>query len=467
MRSALLVLVLIATSAQADPPRRALWVGAHVGGNIVTDDWDLATVGNIQIGPSSGALVGLRVGGQIIEWFALEAGVNFIPYTANNDESGFAISLTAEAMAPFYQHDWQLFGVVGTGVYTNADGGAGSDSDVQIRYGLMLRGMLTGRLALRVDARHVITDGYEPDSFLGNNVELTAGIDYHIISQLPDGDGDGIVDRDDACPDVSGHSSARGCPDGDGDSVVDGKDSCPKTAGLVDLDGCPDGDGDGVTDKDDACPKLKGVKALAGCPDGDGDGLPDKDDQCPEVAGPKTMQGCPDKDGDGLTDAKDACPDKAGPIQTKGCPDGDGDGVADKDDKCPEEHGLAELQGCMPQEVAEKFSGTLEGIYFGSGSAKILDKSFPVLDEASRLLEKYPTVRIRIEGHTDDRGNDAKNLKLSKDRASSVKAYLVTKGIDANRLVSDGLGETKPIADNKKKKGRAKNRRIEFRVIQD
>jgi len=108
-----------------------------------------------------------------------------------------------------------------------------------------------------------------------------------------DTDGDGIYDKDDACPEVAGLEAFNGCPDADGDGIEDSKDSCPNEAGSAEMNGCPDADGDGVADKDDACPNEAGLAALAGCPDADADGIADKDDECPNEAGPSENKGCP------------------------------------------------------------------------------------------------------------------------------------------------------------------------------
>ena len=125
-----------------------------------------------------------------------------------------------------------------------------------------------------------------------------------------DTDGDGIYDKDDACPEVAGLAAFNGCPDSDGDGIEDAKDACPNEAGSKEMNGCPDSDGDGVADKDDACPNTAGLPALAGCPDADGDGVADKDDECPNEAGPAANNGCPwpDSDGDGVLDKDDQCP---------------------------------------------------------------------------------------------------------------------------------------------------------------
>ncbi len=84
-----------------------------------------------------------------------------------------------------------------------------------------------------------------------------------------------------------------------------------------------------------------------------------------------------------------------------------------------------------------------------------------------KILQANPDMNVRIEGHTDDKGAMAHNMDLSKRRAESVKKYMVDHGIDEGRLETVGLGPKKPIADNKTKKGRAKNRRVEFHIVQD
>ena len=138
-----------------------------------------------------------------------------------------------------------------------------------------------------------------------------------------DTDGDGIYDKDDACPEVAGLAAFNGCPDSDGDGIQDGEDACPNEAGLAEFNGCPDGDGDGVPDNADNCPTTPGLKSLGGCPDADGDGVTDGDDQCPNEAGPAANNGCPwpDSDGDGVLDKDDQCPNEAGTVANNGCPE--------------------------------------------------------------------------------------------------------------------------------------------------
>ncbi|MBL0184089.1 MAG: OmpA family protein [Chitinophagaceae bacterium] len=231
-----------------------------------------------------------------------------------------------------------------------------------------------------------------------------------------------------------------------------------------------DRDGDGVLDVDDKCPDVKGLASLKGCPDRDGDGIADGDDKCPDVAGLARYQGCPipDTDKDGINDEQDKCPTVPGVARYQGCPipDTDGDGVNDEEDKCINEKGPASNYGCpvIDEKIVERVNKAAQNVFFATGSDKLLAKSFPKLNDVVSILKENPSYKVNIDGHTDDVGKDESNQTLSEKRAASVKAYLVSKGIDESRLTSTGYGETKPVADNKTAAGRAKNRRVEMTV---
>jgi OOP family OmpA-OmpF porin len=259
-----------------------------------------------------------------------------------------------------------------------------------------------------------------------------------------DTDGDGIYDKDDACPEVAGLAAFNGCPDSDGDGIEDAKDDCPNEAGPAELNGCPDADGDGVADKDDACPAEAGLAALKGCPDADGDGVADKDDGCPNEAGPKENKGCPytDKDGDGVLDKDDDCPDVAGTVANKGCPE-------------------------VTEEVQKQLNEYAKTILFDTGKSSIKKESEEVLSDIIDILKEYPTAKFSIDGHTDSVGSEKLNQRLSDSRALAVKEYLVENGIDEFRLSSMGYGEDKPIASNRTKAGRAQNRRVEINLVKE
>ncbi|WP_312299980.1 OmpA family protein [Chryseobacterium sp.] len=209
-----------------------------------------------------------------------------------------------------------------------------------------------------------------------------------------------------------------------------------------------DRDKDGILDKDDLCPDTPGLPEFQGCPDTDGDGVPDKDDQCPEVAGPVENNGCPwpDTDGDGVIDKDDACPTVAGPAENNGCPwpDTDGDGILDKDDACPTVPGLPEYNGCpKPKTVTAKdVEGKLGSVFFDFNKATIKAESKPALDQAAEIIKKDGGHYL-LEGRTDAKGAEAYNLKLSRERAASVVAALDARGVEANALKSIGVGKAK------------------------
>ena len=263
-----------------------------------------------------------------------------------------------------------------------------------------------------------------------------------------------------------------GGKDTDGDGVYDKEDACPEVAGLKEFNGCPDTDGDGIKDSDDACPEVAGLAALNGCPDADGDGIADKDDACPTEKGTKANNGCPDADGDGVVDGKDKCPNTAGPAANNGCPwpDTDGDGVLDKDDKCPNEAGVASNNGCpevvIKEEAVKQLNEFARAIYFNSGKSTFRTGTTGKLDLIAGIMKEYPKANFSIQGHTDSSGSNTLNQKLSEKRAKAVLDYLVAKGgIAADRLTSAGFGEDYPIADNKTRAGRAENRRVEIKLV--
>jgi len=265
----------------------------------------------------------------------------------------------------------------------------------------------------------------------------------------------------------------RGCvKDTDKDGICDEKDKCPTVPGPAETEGCPDRDRDGILDADDRCPDVPGLPQFQGCPDQDGDGIEDSKDRCPKEPGPAKFDGCPDRDKDGIPDLKDRCPDQPGPEATEGCPDQDRDGIADAEDKCPDIPGKKEFQGCPPP-TPEKVRLTaerieiLEMVFFDTNKATIKPVSFGILDQVAQVLQDNPFIKkLEVAGHTDDVGPDDKNLRLSQARAEAVRAYLISKGVAAERLEARGYGETKPLVPEKTKEARAKNRRVEFLILE-
>lgn len=167
-----------------------------------------------------------------------------------------------------------------------------------------------------------------------------------------------------------------------------------------------------------------------------------------------------DTDGDGLTDDIDECPTEAGRIM--GCPDKDGDGIPDRNDACPEQYGKPENQGCpLAKETMDIIKKISENTYFETNKAELKKSCIPSLDSLATILKQNPEVAIRIEGHTDNVGSSENNLKLSKERAASVRAFLISKGIDPGRITSEGFGDTRPLMSNDTEEGKSKNRRVE------
>jgi OOP family OmpA-OmpF porin len=180
----------------------------------------------------------------------------------------------------------------------------------------------------------------------------------------------------------------------------------------------------------------------------------------------------PDRDGDGVPDDQDLCPDQPGSPEMDGCPDRDGDFIPDPQDRCPDEPGPAENDGCPVQgpvvELETERISLKDSIHFDTDKATIKPESDPVLDAIATLLRDHPELRrVRVEGHTDNRGTAPYNKDLSLRRARSVVRALVDRGIASERLVYEGYGFDRPVADNGTALGRAKNRRVEFLILEE
>lgn len=188
-----------------------------------------------------------------------------------------------------------------------------------------------------------------------------------------------------------------------------------------------------------SAPVAKVPKALK---DSDGDGVPDKYDECPDTPPGVEVDsvGCPiDSDGDGVPDYLDKCPDVPGPVENDGCPE-------------------------ITEEERRELDNAAKGVYFEINSAQLKDESYAKLDVLIEFLNSHPEVKIVVEGHTDNTGSAELNKRLSKQRVMSVKDYLVSKGIERERLRAIGYGQDKPLYDNNTEEGRRQNRRVYFRI---
>ena len=379
--------------------------------------------------PVSGEL-GLRVGFYPLRHFGLEADLAMMPTRTESEQRAFIFSSRAMGVVQLGLYRLVPFAVLGGGVIAvrSDDNAVGDDADQLLIVGGGLKYLINDHLQLRLDVRDLMSPKRgRTVNDPADSLEVLLGISVMLGPRKkpepeyipPDTDGDGILDDKDKCIDEIG-IAPDGCPirDTDSDGFADDVDECPEDPGA-EPDGCPipDTDGDGFLDPDDKCPEVPGMEPDGCMHDVDGDGLLPPEDKCPEE--PETRNGFEDTDG------------------------------------CPDE---------LPEEI-KKFTGVIEGIYFDTGKATIRDKSRPTLDEAVKVLKDYEDLRVEITGHTDDRGRDDKNLKLSADRAAAVKQYLVDAGVAEGRIETRGAGEAEPIADNKTREGRQKNRRIEFKVL--
>jgi outer membrane protein OmpA-like peptidoglycan-associated protein len=233
-------------------------------------------------------------------------------------------------------------------------------------------------------------------------------------------------------------------------------------------------------------PPAEAPEPPAPPPDRDKDGIIDREDACPDTPGVKTddpkTNGCPppppDRDKDGVVDSEDACPDTPGvktdDPKTNGCPpdpDRDKDGIPNEEDACPDTPGPKNADpkknGCPMAFVQGKQIKILQQVKFATNSSKIVPgkESLDVLNAVLDVLNQHPEIaRVRVEGHTDDRGAAAYNKTLSGQRAASVVNWLVQHGIDKSRLSSVGWGLEKPIDTNDTPEGRTNNRRVEFHI---
>jgi OmpA-OmpF porin, OOP family len=293
-----------------------------------------------------------------------------------------------------------------------------------------------------------------------------------------DADADGVLDRDDGCPDVAedrdGFQDADGCPDpdNDGDRIPDGQDRCrdtPETVdGFQDADGCPDNDddNDGVPDDEDRCRNgaedRDGFQDADGCPDpdNDGDGIEDKRDTCPngaeDVDGFKDADGCPDPDNDidQILDASDQCPnepeDRDGFKDADGCPDldNDEDGVPDAADACPATpetvDGTSDSDGCPEPagRMLPRWSGDrvlFDGLArFPAASARMPPALAAQLRMMAQLVRgRAPLDLVLVEAYPDRQGDQSlPALELAGARASAVRDVLAAAGIPVERITA-------------------------------
>jgi OOP family OmpA-OmpF porin len=449
--AAVLAAPMAAHAQDAQPQKKKLELGGFVGWHLFNQNNELGVPDAPDSqGPDDGPGLGVRMGFLFGPRFAVEGELVVIP-TASNGVDVTVFGWRVHALVHLVTAGkWRPFVLVGAGAMSLSSSDSTkveSDTDLQAHAGVGVKYDVTDDWGLRLDVR-----GMLPPSSASAGPTVDGEVWFGLYGRFP-------------MPEKKKEEAKTEAPppaDTDKDGLSDDVDHCPRDAedkdGFADDDGCPDADNDG-------------------------DGLPDGADKCPDQAEDKDGfaddDGCPDADNDddGVPDVKDRCPldaeDKDGTLDDDGCPDldDDADGVPDAKDQCkgqPETmNGYKDDDGCpdeLPAEV-KKFTGAIQGINFDNGKSTITKPSFPVLDKAVAVMQQYPDLRIEISGHTDDNGTHDDNMKLSKDRAEAVKTYLVEKGVNAARIETVGYGPDKPVADNKTPAGKAKNRRIEFRLL--
>ncbi|MCA9693334.1 MAG: OmpA family protein [Myxococcales bacterium] len=312
------------------------------------------------------------------------------------------------------------------------------------------------------------------------------GVGPEVVVVGPDDrDYDGYADPKDKCPDepedLDSFEDDDGCPDpdNDGDGVLDAaevdidhenkrytwrnddkREDPNGPGGFIDCRNDPE-DKDGFEDED-GCPE----------PDNDRDTIVDESDQCPNDPEDfdqfEDEDGCPDRDndGDGVLDASKFTRNPDGTYEWTNDDGQMVDGVYQDCRNAPETfNGKTDQDGCPEVLIIRNCQIKLtDKVYFKFNKHEVDPKSFGLLDQVADTLNVASDLNINIDGHTDSKGSDKYNDKLSQRRVDSVKSYLVGKGIDPNRLFPTGYGERKPIADNKTSEGRAANRRVEFNI---
>jgi outer membrane protein OmpA-like peptidoglycan-associated protein/opacity protein-like surface antigen len=464
--TALMVALLASTAAsnaRAQEDREGIKVelGLTGGYHHFANDLELGVADDPTLpSPKPSAVFGLRVGLVLHPMFVIEGEALGMP-TKDNQKGGLSTFISAErihlrfniapgaiaggALTPFI-----VVGVGGTSVLTSSgsayDEIKKGDTDFNFYGGAGLKYAITNLIHVRLDGRVLAAPNTKKDGF-SPDWEVTAGFGVTLGGHPPpppmapvaalvrDTDRDGIPDDQDKCPREAGPRENGGCPDKDtdGDGIVDRKDKCPDKAGPAERDGCPeeDADKDGIVDSKDKCPNdaedKDGFEDEDGCPDPDNDkdGVPDKLDKCPNE--PETINGYQDDDG---------CPDSGPPPKAK-----------------------IDLQ--KHQIVI------MDKVFFDTNKATIKPVSFALLDQVAQILRGHSEIKVEIQGHTDSQGDMDHNIQLSKERAESVRTYLIKKGVDPARMISGGYGPTVPIADNKTKAGREANRRVEFHILEE
>ncbi len=399
------------------------------------------TVWSDEIGLENDLIYGGRAAVLFLPWLGVEATYGYTRTERSLDametrlhQMGLDLVLSLRPRAtfnPYFTGGW-------TQLNTRSDWLTNGEADLNgwaAGAGLKIKlcGDNANRRDLRLEVRDVMSElipGLGNNGDLTHNLIVTAGLHFGFGQGSRDADLDGVRDRDDLC---------SGTPAG----------------AVVDTDGCPsDSDNDGVLDGLDRCPDTPADATIdaSGCPsDSDNDGVLDGLDQCPDTPVGATIDasGCPsDSDGDGVLDGLDQCPVTPPHLQTDefGCP------IA-----------ITETE----TELLDTGMIRTSQVTFNSGSDVLQAKSFDELNRIGGTLINWPELRVEIGGHTDSQGSESLNQKLSQKRAQAVLNYMNAQfpEINSSQYSVVGYGESLPVAVNTSAEGRARNRRVEFKVL--
>ena len=452
------LLLAVLSPARAPAAKSPYWIAPGVGFAWLPNEYPVK---------SERPVVGGLIGARMSEHWAAEARVGYLksPGKIATDPSLSFLHVEGNVTL-FLSGDRRFTPYLTGGVgqnYLHYEGTGSSLHRFTLNGGVGFRRRIGERVAFRFEGRDLAYKVKIPASTLEeyrHHPEVFAGFSFDIGGPPRDRDKDGVPDDDDRCPGTpeGARVDAVGCGiDSDEDGVFDGIDKCPNTppGAIVDARGCEhDGDFDKVPDGVDRCPDTPrgAIVDAYGCPhDADQDSIYDGIDQCPS-----TPKGCL--------------------VNDNGCPrDSDGDGVCDGIDECPDSppNVKVDRMGC-PIVVSDKETQLLEtgmirlqNVNFDTGRATITPESESVLDEVGNILARWPDLRIEIGGHTDSQGGVAKNQLLGRQRAQAVLNYLTNRFPELNpdQFTAVGYGSSQPIASNATQLGRAKNRRVEFKVL--
>jgi outer membrane protein OmpA-like peptidoglycan-associated protein len=455
------ILGLVAAEAAAEPLDPHFYIAPLAGYSFFERDMRAPSNRPLEDHFSFGGVIGY----QATRWLGIELSGSFTP-TREDAPSPLDVDWTQGsgnlALTPWSGRHGGAFLLIGAGAgRLKPSGGGDHNNQLNADVGAGAHLWLGDLAGVRVEARDLIwlprKDVTDPKA---HTLVVRGGLVFALGATPRDGDQDGVPDRRDKCPGTLAGAvvDALGCTqDGDNDGVVDGIDQCPGSpaGATVDARGCTqDSDGDGVVD---------GVDQCADTPKG----------------GTVDPRGCPtDADEDGVVDGIDQCAStpKGATVDERGCPtDSDNDGVVDGIDACPgTSPGLrVDASGC-PIEVIEKETELLDtgmirlqDVNFETGKSDILPESMPSLDIVGQVLTKWPDLRVEIGGHTDARGSNAYNQRLSESRVGSVLDYLIARypTLKREQFEVKGYGESKPLVPNNSALNMAKNRRVEFKVL--